>query len=101
MRYYFNNNTKREREKEGQFFLRKRERGENTLFSLLLCVRDERRKNLGHRREKRKERREKREEPPLFFIGLSWGAFFGAFCALYFALYPLCVLFLFSSVFVR
>lgn len=73
MRYYFNNNTKREREKEGQFFLRKRERGENTLFSLLLCVRErserERRKNLGHvqEREEKRERREKTNNPPLFF----------------------------------
>lgn len=32
----------REREKEGQFFLRKRRGGENTLFSLLLCVRERR-----------------------------------------------------------
>ena len=73
MRYYFNNNTKREREKEGQFFLRKRRGGENTLFSLLLCVRDERRKNLGHR-AKREERKE--TSRPCFFWFDELGCFF-------------------------
>ena len=56
-----------------------------------MFVREEKEKFRAQEREEKREKREKRRAALVF--GLSWGAFFGDFCALYFALYPLCVVF--------
>ena len=55
-----------------------------------MFVREEKEKFRAQEREEKREKREKRRAALVF--GLR-GAFFGDFCALYFALYPLCVVF--------